>query len=274
MYLFRKLMIDGTIAACLVLALPASAQSSKFAATYDTDPVMAAVSVNGGSESCMLVEEIMECAATDGPYTEIEVASIHVAQWKEILGTMSAQINLMTFTQAKGKNGAGTVTSSAEGVARGGMRVVKEGDPVDCAAAYGLHDRAENPINVFAAPGPVTFASRRQTLTVDVDLDVVGLIPEVCNAECIEDNLGIDGSVTIGLELDTTAAHSFQFIAADLTQGTYQVVACYDYKALASVGGADIDEDTQAMSRVVIGPRIITAQEVRATKNDNEERHH
>ncbi len=71
----------------------------------------------------------------------------------------------------------------------------------------------------------------------------------------------------VALELDTTAAHSFQFIADDLRSGRYDVVACYDLSALAEVSGPDIDEDTAAMSKVVLGPRIITAQEVRATKD-------
>ena len=65
---------------------------------------------------------------------------------------------------------------------------------------------------------------------------------------------------------DFGAAHSFQFVADDLSSGTYDVVACYDLTALAGVGGNDIDEDTAAYSKVVLGPRIITAQEVRATK--------
>ena len=181
---------------------------------------------------------------------------------------MSAQINLVTFTKAKGKNGGGTSTAIAEGTARGGMLVLPEGTgSVDqCAAAFGLHDREIDPINVFAAPGPITFASRRQELSVTVDLDVVGAIPAVCDAQCIADNLGIEGSVTVALGLDTTAAHSFQFIADDLTSGWYDVVACYDVSALAEVGGANIDADTAAHSKVALGPRIITVQEVRATK--------
>ena len=97
-------------------------------------------------------------------------------------------------------------------------------------------------------------------------MDVAGAIPEVCDETCIENNLSIDGSVTVALGLDTTAVHHFNFVAADLTQGTYDVVACYDLSALAEVGGADIDVDTAAHSKVAIGPRIVTVQEVRATK--------
>lgn len=254
----------------------AYAQSSKFAATYDTDVVMVEVSVNGDSPSCVLVDpngtpdtgdEFTHCVNTATPVAEAEVASLHVATWKEILGVMSAQINLVTFTQAKGNNSGGTSTAIAEGTVRGGLLVLAEGtgNSGQCAAAF---DAVDNEIaNPFAAPGPVTFASRRQELAVTVDLDVVGSIPEVCDEACIEENLGIEGSVTVALGLDTTAAHTFQFVEADLKSGTYDVVACYDLSALAKVSGPTIDEDTAAYSKVALGPRIITAQEVRATKN-------
>lgn len=259
----------------------AHAQSSKFAATYDTDARMVDVEVNGGSPSCILADPTPEapasgdeytfCSASDGPTAEAELAKLHVANWKEILGTLSAQVNLVTFTQAKGKNGGGTSTAVAEGTVRAGMLVVPEGsfDAGSCRAAFDLYDLPkDNPqrANVFAAPGPVTFASRRQELSVTTDLDVIGSL-EGCNEQCIADSLGIDGSVTVALGLDTTAAHSFQFIADDLDSGSYDVVACYDLSALAEVSGLDIDADTAAHSKVALGPRIITAQEVRATKD-------
>lgn len=263
-------MIDGTIAACLVLALPASAQSSKFAATYDTDVEMIEVSVNGGLPVCIVdLSGVTQCEATAGPFAEAEVAEIHVANWKEILGTMSGQVNLVTFTQAKGKNGGGTSTAIAEGTVRASMLVLPEGtgSATDCAEAFVAYD-IDNNDNRFAAPGPITFASRRQQLSVTVDLDVIDdPLVDCSTTTCVGDTLDITGSVTVALGLDTTAAHSVQFIAADMSQGTYDIVACYDLSALAEVSGQDIDVDTAANSKVALGPRMITVQEVRATKN-------
>jgi len=263
-----------------VLALgmtSAYAQSSKFAATYDTDVRMIDVSADG--DSAVLLDpdnipgngdEYWYYATTAGPVAEADLANLHVAQWKEILGNLSAQVNLVTFTQAKGRNGAGTSTAIAEGTVRGGMVVVPEGTFAEdsCRAAFDAYDaRAEGWENIFSAPGPVTFASRRQELSVTVDLDVVGDIDGVCDETCIQDSLGIEGSVTIALGLDTTAAHSFQFIEEDLPSGTYDVVACYDLTALAAVSGtSELDAGTAAYSKVALGPRIISAQEVRATK--------
>ena len=261
-----------------VLALggnSALAQSSKFAATYDTDAVAIEVEVDG--TSCAPIDpdgiadsgdEYTYCTDSAGPVAEAELAKLHVANWKEILGQLSAQINLVTFTQAKGRNGGGTSTAVAEGTVRAGMVVVPEGtfQADSCGAWFEAFDNEE--ANPFAAPGPVTFASRRQELSVTTNLNLIGSIPDVCDEDCIAENLGIEGDVTVALGLDTTAAHSFQFIAEDLKSGNYDVVACYDLTALATVSGDTVlDAGTLARSRVALGPRIISAQEVRATKS-------
>ncbi len=233
-----------------VFAVPAHAQSAKFAATYDTDAVMVDVGVNGSGGPTS------DTALT----AEADLASVHCANWKEVLIGVSSQVNLVTFTQAKGKNGAGTSTAIAEGAVRVGVTVVPAGTPDPCAAAWADE-------SLFAAPGVVTFASRRQELSVDVDLDVVGSIPGICDEACIADNLGIEGDVTVALGLDTTAAHHFNFVAADMYSGWFDVVACYDLSALAEVDGPAIDADTAAYSKTALGPRIVTVQEVHATKD-------
>ncbi len=235
--------------AVALMAGSAQAASSKFAATYDTDPVMISADIDGDGNT------------TDGAgpnmTAEMELAKIHVAQWKEILVGVSSQIQLVTFTQAKGKNGGGTATA----LASGGITV----------EVYYAPEGTDNPCNSIDShelyPGKVTLASRRQELSVTVNLDVVDSLPDVCGEECIADNLDIEGDVTVALGLDTTAAHHFNFIADDMTSGYYVVVACYDLTALAAVSGLNIDEDTAAMTKVVLGPRIVTVQEVQATKD-------
>ena len=227
----------------VLMATSAYGASAKFAATYDTDVVMASVSVDGGSGA----------TSDTAVNSEYDLATIHVATWKELLIGVSSQVNLVTFTQAKGKNGAGTSTAIAEGTAQVGVRVVPEGTNAGDACAAGWADET-----LFAPPGVVTFASRRQELSVDVDLSLIGTDVG---------DLGIVGDVTVALGLDTTAAHHFNFVAADLAQGTYDVIACYDLTSLAEVSGNDIDADTAANSRVAIGPRIVTVQEVRATSD-------
>jgi len=269
-----KYVLPLIAAVITLIASGASAQSAKFAATYDTDVRLVSAYVNGGSPSCVLIDpdanvdgdEYTHCANYAIPVAEAEIASLHVANWKELLMGMSAQVNLVTFTQAKGKNGGGTSTAIAEGTVRAGALVVPQGtgEVGMCSAAFHAYDNDYG--NAFAAPGPVTFASRRQQLSVTVDLDVVGAI----DGDTVDDDLAamldIDGSVTVALGLDTTAAHHFNFVQANLTSGWYDVIACYDLSALAEVSGATIDADTAAYSKAAIGPRIITVQEVRATK--------
>ena len=233
-------------ATAVLLAGNAYGQSAKFAATYDRDPVMISATIDGSGG-----------AATDGPHmvAEVDLAKIHVAQWNEVLVGVSGQVQLTTFTQAKGKNNGGKATAIAEGTVGLEVRIAPEGTNDPCANGISAH------------PGPIVFASRRQELSIDVSLDVVGSLPDICDAQCIADNLAIDGDVTVALGLDTTAAHHFNFVADDLTEDWYQVVACYDLTALAEVSGLDIDADTAANSKVVLGPRIVTVQEVQATNN-------
>ncbi len=221
-------------AAISLLATGAQAQSAKFAATYDTNVVLAEISVDGtgGPDSDFAIN------------AEIDLAKMHVPQSKEVLIGVSGVVNLVTFTQAKGKNGGGKSTAIAEGIVELDVRYAPEGTPNICVNG------------TSAAPGPVTFASRRQELSVTVDLSIIGTDVG---------DLTIDGDVTVALGLDTTAAHHFNFVAIDLDSDWYDIVACYDLTALAEVSGGDIDVDTAAMSKVAIGPRMLTLQQVRAT---------
>ena len=264
----KKLLI-AIAGICLVsfVAGSAMADSAKFAATYDTDTVFVKAIWEGGDP----VEV--------GPVAEMELATLHVAQWKEILIGVSGQVNLVTLTEAKGKNADGVSTAKAEGTVLTGVLVVPEGQGegacVDawtawrellvhqgwdaCIEACGEDEECEEECgvkppageNLFAAPGPVTFASRMQELSVNVDLDTTDPL------------IDVTGYVTVGLTLDTTAAHHFNFIADDLTQGRYDVIACYDLTALADANNVD----NSAYAYAGIGPRILTVQEVRATKN-------
>ncbi len=220
-------------AALALLATGAQAQSAKFAATYDTDVVLAEISVNGDGT----------LSDTD-INSEMDLAKMHVPQSKEVLIGVSGVVNLVTFTQAKGKNGGGKSTAIAEGMITLDVRYAPEGTANICVNG------------TSAAPGPITFASRRQELSVTVDLGLIGT--DVGDLEIV-------GDVTVALGLDTTAAHHFNFVAYDLDSDWYDIVACYDLTALAEVAGADIDVDTAANSKVAIGPRMLTLQRVRAT---------
>lgn len=113
---------------------------------------------------------------------------------------------------------------------------------------------------MVAAPGGLTFASRKQTLSVTVDLDIVGTITDPGDLE-------IEGDVTVALGLDTTAAHHFNFVAPDLGQGTYDVAACFTGVADGFVEEDEIG-DNSVHAYVAIMQRMLTVHEVRAVQSD------
>jgi len=244
-----KRILTSVVLASAMFSVGAMAQSAKFAATYDTDVVMVNAVVNGeGGPAC----DPVNCEPR--LVSEVDLAKMHVPQSKEVLIGVSGVVNLITITQAKGKNGGSTSTAIADGGVKLDVRYAPEGTADIC-----MNGKS-------AAPGPITFASRRQELSVTVDLDVVGSLDN-CDAQCIEDSLGIEGDVTVALGLDTTAAHHFNFVAVDLDSDWYDIVACYDLTALAEVRGEDIDSGTFANATAAIGPRMLTLQQVRATKD-------
>lgn len=200
------------VAMAIILAIgayaPAAAQSAKFAAVWNDEPVIAEVD--------------------PGFASTVEIAEIHIPQQKELLIGVSAQIGIITITDAKGNN-----DTDAVALASG-----------EATVTVLLVDQATGDV-IATAPGPVVFASRLQELRVSVE---------------DEDE---DLSVLVGLTLDTTAAHHFNFLGVDLPQGNYDVVAQFDLTAFAEATGLD---PTDADAVVSLGPRVVTAQEVRAVK--------
>lgn len=212
----------------------AHAQSAKFAAAWDNDVVNAKAGITSVSKEageCTYGDFDVATGTCSAMASTVLMATIDVPQQKDLLIGVSAQIGLVTLTQAKGKN---TDPSLGSALASAGVDVTLE-----------LREAGTNNVVQIAAPGPVTFASRLQELKVDVN-DLDGSLTEV----------------TVSLMLDTTAAHHFNFIGVDLNQGNYDVVAVFDLSAFVAILG----EDAIAEAEVIVGPRMVTAQEVRAAK--------
>lgn len=222
----------------------AHAQSAKFAANYDTDTVtLVDITLTGPAAE----DGTSTLVAT--PVAEELLAQIKAPKGKELLIGVSGVANIVTFTEAKGRNKEGTSTAIAEGILELEVRYAPTGTPDVCANGQ------------LAAPGGLTFASRRQELSVTVDLSIFDEINQVTSTD-----LSIEGSVTVALGLDTTAAHHFNFVAIDLEEsGDYDVRACFLGKGNLSVTAAEIDDNTAA-TMVAIAHRMVTVQEVRAVK--------
>ena len=230
-------LIGGAAAAAL-LCTGAMAASAKFTAAWETDKVeLLSISTEAGQT---------------GPYAEELLATIKAPNQKELLIGVSGIANLVTFTEAKGKNGAGTSTSVAEGTLGLEVRYAPEGTEGICE------------VGTLAAPGDIVFASRRQELSVTVDLSIVDTVVDDDNGD-LGEVLEIDGSVTVALGLDTTAAHHFNFVATDLQgSNTYDVVACFTAGGSIEVS----DEENRARTVVAVGKRMVTVQQVRAVQGD------
>ena len=221
-----------------------NAQVAKFAAGWESK-----------MESTMKVVGVMP----DGKNFPEKLATIKSAQNKELLIGLSGVINLLTFTEAKGK-------AAADGE---GVKVTSTADAsVAVTVRYILS--SEDSTNVCdeqaggqkAYPGAVTFSSRKQELSVTNNLLVV-------NTTAIDDPLtvALAGSVDVALELDTTAAHHFNFLAVDLPSGTYDIYACWDLNAGGSLSGTDTDAGSFA-AKAAIHKRMLTVEQVRAVKTD------
>lgn len=228
-------------AAIALLATGASAQSAKFVATWSNDVVFVKAAIVDPATVAI-------CTDSDGGggagtetspcvIAEALMATLDVAQQKDLLIGVSAQIGLVTFTKAKGKGGS--TPTLGEALASAGVDVMLELREAD---GFGTGTLVQ-----IAAPGKVTFASRLQELKVAVTDDPTSDLT----------------TVTVELLLDTTAAHHFNFLGVDLDQGVYDVVAVFDLSAFVAIVG----EDAVAKAEVILGPRMVTVQEVRAAKD-------
>ncbi len=246
-----KRLLISIVLVSTMFSVSAIAQSAKFTAAWETDKVALAeftINYDASGEAIMTAEETM--------------STIHIANKKELLIGVSGVANLVTITEAKGRNGGFESVAEAEGALNLEVRVVPEGIPANCAG--------DVPVGgMVAAPGGLTFASRKQTLKVTVDLDIVdveGTCGGLEQPDCVADTLEIVGDVTVALGLDTTAAHHFNFVAPDLSQGTYDIAACFTGAANGFITEADVDNKVYAY--VAVMQRMLTVQEVRAVKDD------
>lgn len=211
--------------------------SAKFAADWETNNVTLAAA------NCNELTALVSCS--DGTAAEELLATIKVPQKKELLIGVSGEARLITLTEAKGKS---TDAVSSKSIADTDLFLEVRTASVDEANVCNTAPTPDNSIKI-AAPGKITLASRYQELEIDVDL--TGTVGDLVSA------------VTVGLTLDTVAAHHFNFVAPNLDSGEYKVYACFTGTASVT---ADIDGAAGAF--VAIQKRMLTVQEVRAVNSD------
>ena len=239
-------VVLGTALAAVISTSVFAGPSAKFAVTWTDWPALASVAV--------ITDASMDMAVVDSKmgYT---LARIKVPQDKELLVGVSAEIALYTKTSIKGKNGG-----SAKALAGASAYVTIYAEPIHGGSA------------ATAAPGLITLSKRVQVL----DATLGGVI-ESCSDANDDGTIDIKTECVasdeeIGLLLDTTAAHHFNFVLPNMDQGEYNIKAVFSTGARADI---DISEDSVANGGVVsassyasaiINKTMVTVQQVRAAK--------
>jgi hypothetical protein len=205
------------------------------------------------------------------------IATIKVPQDKELLIGVSAEIGLVTKASVKGKKG-----DSAKSIADASARVDIFAKRIGGGASY------------HAAPGQIMLSKRVQELDATLGgviqscedttggVDETGPLPGEDGYLDIPDgkiDIATECSVTdeeIGLLLDTTAAHHFNFVLPNMDQGEYEIQAVFTTGARAKIEICnDVDvcaydpEGTVSASstaKAIVNKTMVTVQQVRAAK--------
>jgi hypothetical protein len=191
-------------------------------------------------------------------------AAIAAPGSKDLILMLSSEINLLTQTLVRDENKGGKTTAEAYAGVMAHIKYCTDcsGETITPADICATDDEQEiggdGPVVYDALPkGGIYFSSRRQTLSVDVDLDCTVDSGDACT---------ITGYVEVELTLDTTAAHTFNFIADLQNTGTgstnnpIRAIACFDLDAEAQ---AMLGTDSSASARgfVSLGKTMFIVQE-------------
>jgi len=176
-------------------------------------------------------------AAADG-WTDVLKGSIHTPNQKDLLIGVSFETSLLTDTLVVSKAGAKD-TSTAEASIE--IQVLVDGVPAD--------------------PGTVIYDKRKQQLSATlggyytncVDSNLDGIIDVTTECELAPEE--------IQLLLDTTAAHHFNFIKADLPSGDHTVVV--QSRITNSTGY----QNGSASATALVGKGTLSVEEVAASNS-------
>ncbi len=213
------------IAAALLtfLATTAFAASSKFTANV--------IGMNVASPTFKALND------ADG-FSTIMKGQIHTGSPKDLLIGVSLETSLLTETLVKSSGGTKDTSTATAGIE---VKVLVDGVP--------------------AAPGVVIFDKRTQQLSATLggyytgctDLNGDGIIDVTTECQLAQEE--------IDLLLDTTAAHHFNFIQANLGAGDHTVIV------LAKVSNATASANGSATATALLGKGSLSVEEVQAVNS-------
>lgn len=200
---------------------------------------------------------IVSSTGAFGPATILST-TIKTPNKKDLLLGVSLQTSLFTLTRVKSKKG--------------------QSDTETADVALKITVEIDGGAGNQPSPAEVIFDRRLQTLTAVLG-GIIGTCedigtftftpPDTCTETLDAGNPILDGKITVACEcditdeeieliLDTTAAHHFNFVAANLSPGVHTI----DVKAeIVS------STTTDAQATAIIGPGSLTVEEVRATNS-------
>jgi hypothetical protein len=257
--------------------------SAKFAAAWsNTAKLESVVTVSGDADDVV--------TQSKNGWT---IATIKVPQDKELLVGLSAEIGLVTDTSVKGRNG-GSAKAEAGAQAYVNIYAVPTGYdgefPVPASAVHALPYQVmltERIQALSATLGGVIQSCEDTTGGLYYPAEGAPIAPGEPGYVDTPDgviNIALECLVTdeeIGLMLDTTAAHHFNFILPNMDAGEYDIVAIFSTGARAEIDicddatdwclamfDADGEASASATASAIINKYVMTVQQVRAVNSD------
>jgi len=210
------------LAISLLTATSAFAASAKFTANVNTMAV---------------VSPMLAANDTDG-WTTVMTGKIHTATPKDLLIGVSLETSLLTDTLVKSSGGVKDTSTAEAGIE---VKVLVDG--------------------IEASPGVVVFDKRKQQLSATlggyytncVDTNLDGITDVMTECELAQEE--------IDLLLDTTAAHHFNFIQANLGQGTHNIVV------KSKISNNTVFANGSASASALLGKGSLSVEEVQAVNS-------
>ena len=207
-----------------------------------TTPAFAASAKFTANVSGMAVASPMLATNDADGWSTVLAGQIHTATPKDLLIGVSLETSLLTDTLVKSSGGAKDTSTAEAGIE---VKVLVDGDA------------DEN----MAAPGVVVFDKRKQQLSA-----TLGGYYTACTDTNLDGIIDVTTECTLAPEeidllLDTTAAHHFNFIKADLGQGAHTIVV------KAKISNNKVFANGTAEASALLGKGSLSVEEVQAVNS-------
>lgn len=214
--------IATILAIALLTTTSAFAASAKFTANVGTMAVVSPMLATNDADD----------------WTTVLSGQIHSATPKDLLIGVSLETSLLTDTLVRSSGGTKDTSTAESGIE---VKVLVDG--------------------IEAAPGVVVFDKRKQQLSATLggyytnctDTNLDGITDVITECQLAQEE--------IDLLLETTAAHHFNFIQANLGQGTHNIVV------KSKISNNTVSTNGTASASALLGKGSLSVEEVQAVNS-------